>query len=78
MKKYKYRQVFRDKIVQSDKVLLDQSKNVYILTEDVPFSSSSGAAGVVLGRYSNGNVEWVVKGSKTTYGGWKKQQLDNS
>jgi hypothetical protein len=59
--------------------LIDQSKlvvdgNFYRFDEDVPFSSPSAAAAVVLDRNSNGRYEWKVAGTKMTYDGWQSQQ----
>ena len=45
-------------------------------TDDVPFKSPSAAAAVVLGRPSNGRLEWRVKGTRKTYADWQNEQLD--
>lgn len=45
---------------------------------DVVFASPSAAAAVVLGRNSNGRLEWRVSGTKTTYGQWQESLLDSA
>ncbi|MEO8034829.1 MAG: DUF4357 domain-containing protein [Acidobacteriota bacterium] len=37
----------------------------YVFTQDYVFTSPSTAAGVILGRSSNGRVEWKTKEGKT-------------
>lgn len=44
-------------------------------SENYAFSSPSAAAGVVLGRSSNGRVEWKVKGTGQTYSNWETETL---
>lgn len=46
-------------------------------TRDVVFASASAASAVVLGRNSNGRLEWKVAGTKTTYGQWQESLLDD-
>ena len=41
-------------------VIIDNDKH-YIFTEDYQFSSPSTAAGIILGRNSNGRIEWKDK-----------------
>lgn len=43
---------------------------------DYAFSRPSAAAAVVLGRSSNGRIEWVVSGTRKTYADWQDAQLD--
>ncbi|WP_432477207.1 GIY-YIG nuclease family protein [Nocardioides sp. GXQ0305] len=45
-------------------------------TRDAVFASPSAASAVVLGRNSNGRLEWRVRGTKTTYGQWQESLLD--
>jgi len=45
---------------------------------DVVFASPSAAAAVVLGRNSNGRLEWKVEDSRVTYGQWQESLLDNA
>jgi predicted GIY-YIG superfamily endonuclease len=46
-----------------------------ILTEDVAFSSPSAAGAVVVGRSSNGRIEWKVKGTQKTYAAWQEELI---
>lgn len=43
---------------------------------DHVFRSPSGAAAVLLGRSSNGRLEWRVQGSGASYGDWQAKQLE--
>jgi hypothetical protein len=53
----------REKLLES-KVLV-QMKNRYVFSEDTVFNSPSAASNMILGRNSNGYVEWVTKDGKT-------------
>jgi hypothetical protein len=44
---------------------LKPSRDVYTFTQDYVFASPSTAAGVVLGRSSNGRVEWKTEDGRT-------------
>ena len=57
-------------IVEMRKKLLDQGVmkqegDVYIFISNYPFTSPSGAAGVILGRTANGWIEWKYQDGKT-------------
>lgn len=56
---------------------LDEVKGM-VFTRDQVFASPSAAAAVVLGRASNGRVEWKVAGTATTYAAWQAEQLESS
>lgn len=45
-------------------------------SRDVVFASPSAAAAVVLGRNSNGRLEWKVGGTRTSYGQWQEGLLE--
>lgn len=45
--------------------VLKRSGNGYVFSQDYVFSSSSTAAGVVMGRSANGRIEWKTKDGKT-------------
>lgn len=47
-------------------------------TRDVVFASPSAASAVVLGRNSNGRLEWRVAGTSTTYGQWQSDLIDEA
>lgn len=46
-----------------------------VFTKNYAFKSPSAAASVVLGRTSNGTLDWRVAGSEITYKQWEAQQL---
>ena len=46
-----------------------------VFTHDQTFASVSAASAVVLGRASNGRLEWRVEGTKTSYAAWQDKQL---
>lgn len=47
-----------------------------ILSKDHVFASPSAAAAVLLGRISNGRIEWRVQSTGLSYGEWQQQGLD--
>lgn len=56
-------------------VLLMSESGARVFAQDTAFNSPSAAAAVVLGRQSNGRIEWHVKGSKQTYADWQEAQV---
>lgn len=62
-------------LLKKEKLAPDSDGNASF-TDDVPFKSPSAAAAVVLGRPSNGRLEWRVKGTRKTYADWQNEQLD--
>lgn len=46
-----------------------------VFTRDQVFASPSAAAACVLGRNSNGRLEWKVEGTKTSFGAWQESRL---
>jgi hypothetical protein len=61
----------------SDGVLVDGEGKYCTFTRDHAFSSPSAAAAVVSGRSANGRISWFVQDTKTTYGEWQAQQVEN-
>ena len=53
----------REKMLESD--ILTKVGDKLIFSEDAIFTSISAAAAIVLGRQSNGNVEWVDKNGRS-------------
>lgn len=45
-------------------------------TRNHVFASPSAAAAVVAGRSANGRIEWLFEGSRTTYGQWEIEGVD--
>lgn len=65
-----------DALVTEGKIKIDSKSDTGTFQEDVVFSSPSAAAATVLGRASNGRIEWKVKGSTKTYEDWQNAQLN--
>lgn len=65
--------VLHQQLLESGVLKLNGEKAVF--TENYAFSSPSAAAATVLGRTSNGTVEWQVKGQPMTYKSWEAAQL---
>jgi hypothetical protein len=64
----------QDKLI-ADGTLSASASGDLIFTHDQVFGSPRAASAVVLGRNSNGRLEWRVKGTKSTYAHWLDQQL---
>jgi hypothetical protein len=41
-------------------------------------ASPSAAAAVVTGRAANGRTDWVVRGSRKTYGQWEAESIEEA
>ncbi|MCK7461027.1 MAG: DUF4357 domain-containing protein [Sphingobacterium sp.] len=65
-----HRKLIADRALQPD-----PNSEWLMLTEDVAFSSPSAASAVVVGRSSNGRIEWKVKGTQKTYAAWQEEQI---
>ncbi len=61
----------------TDGVLESAEGQDCVFTKDHAFSSPSAAAAVVSGRSANGRISWFVEGTKTTYGEWQANQVEN-
>lgn len=59
-----YRQL-RKKLIDKNLLVLNNSSNYYLFTEDTVFNSTSAASNIVLGRQSNGLLEWINKDGKS-------------
>ena len=62
-------------LISDKKIIVDTALNKGIVQEDIPFTSPSAAAAVVLGRSSNGRVEWKLLGDSKTYQDWQGEQV---
>ncbi len=69
-----YQKLF-DTLISEGKVRVDTGMSRAVFQENVPFSSPSAAAAVVLGRASNGRTEWKVRGTSKTYEDWQNERL---
>lgn len=67
--------LLHQKLIADGVLLPDSASDWLILTEDVACSSPSAAGAVVLGRSSNGRIEWKVKGTQKTYAAWQEEQI---
>jgi hypothetical protein len=60
-------------LLDSGVLRLEGDKAVFV--ENYAFSSPSAAAAAVLGRTSNGTIEWQVQGQLVSYKAWEAAQL---
>jgi hypothetical protein len=70
-----YRQL-REQLIKSGTVI--QKEEGLTFEEDYAFSSLSASAAVVLGRASNGRIEWKVSGTNQTYADWEVANLSEN
>ncbi|MGQ0566214.1 MAG: GIY-YIG nuclease family protein [Gemmobacter sp.] len=63
-------------LVESGVIRVDGDKATF--AENYAFSSPSAAAATVLGRTSNGTIEWQVRGQLVSYKAWEAAQLKES
>ena len=55
----------RKQLIDKNLMILDPGNDFYIFSEDTVFNSTSAAANIILGRQSNGLIEWVNKNGQT-------------
>jgi hypothetical protein len=67
----------KNQLIADGKITKDLSQDTYIFQEDVVFKSPSAAAAVILGRNSNGRIEWKLKSNGMTLKEWQNKQLEN-
>lgn len=67
----------RNRLVKENKLIQSSQNDYWILIENLPFNSPSGAADFVGGASLNGRVVWEVKDSGQTYANWQESQLAN-
>lgn len=60
---HEYLRELRDALIANG--VLQAHDNAFVFTQDYVFASPSTAAGVILGRSSNGRVEWKTRAGKT-------------
>lgn len=66
----------RQQLVDDGSLVLTSDGKHRKFTHDVVFASPSAASAVVLGRNSNGRLEWKLAGTSTTYGQWQSSLID--
>ncbi len=65
----------REELLQSGRLVEGSDPQFLVFDDNVPFDSPSAAAAVVLGRNSNGRIEWKVADTGRTYADWQESQL---
>lgn len=55
----------KETLIKNGVLSLNEDSKQYVFTQDYVFSSPSASAGLILGRPSNGRVEWKDKSGKT-------------
>ena len=66
----------RRSLIRSEGILSDSPDgSFWVLNENVPFSSPSQAAAVLVGYTINGSYEWKVKDTGQPYREWQQAQL---
>ncbi|RUT93572.1 GIY-YIG nuclease family protein [Mesorhizobium sp. M7A.T.Ca.US.000.02.2.1] len=63
-------------LVDAGVLVLDGSHRRF--AQSYAFRSPSAAAAVIFGRPANGQVEWKVKGTSTTYKDWEARQIGSA
>jgi hypothetical protein len=65
----------RTELVESGRMVEGSDPQLLVFDDNVSFDSPSAAAAVVLGRNSNGRIEWKVADTGRTYAEWQDTQL---
>lgn len=65
----------RDQIVDDGSLVEAAEPGLLVFDEDVPFTSPSAAAAVVLARSANGRIEWRTADTGKTYADWQALRL---
>lgn len=65
----------RSELVENGRLIDGADPNSLLFADNVAFDSPSAAAAVVLGRNSNGRIEWKAADSGKTYADWQALQL---
>ena len=72
---------FKDKIKDlrdqalSNGLAVRVDDKTFVLTQDLGFTSPSAAAIFLFGTSRNGRTDWMVEGTKSTYGAWSEAKL---
>jgi len=65
----------RDQLVSDGRLVETDDPNLLRFAEDVAFASPSAAAAVVMGRNTNGRIEWRSEEDGITYQQWQDSKL---
>lgn len=71
---HSYRKL-REQLEQNGTIAHAPGDGSMVFTSNYVFASPSAASACVLGRNSNGRLEWKVQGTTMTYGEWQESQL---
>ncbi|MDQ2807624.1 MAG: GIY-YIG nuclease family protein [Chloroflexota bacterium] len=72
-----YKEV-REQLRKDAKLIDSSNPDLWILTEDIPFSSPSTAIRILVGASYNGRTYWKIKGTQQTYKHWQESQIANA
>lgn len=64
----------RDQALESGRAQ-KTNENIFVLVEDIAFSSPSAASVFLFGTSRNGRTDWMVEGKSITYGTWSDEKL---
>lgn len=65
----------RAELIESGRIVEGSDPQLLVFADNVSFDSPSAAAAVVLGRNTNGRIEWKVAETGKTYADWQALQL---
>lgn len=65
----------RSELIENGRLIDGADPNTLVFADNVAFDSPSAAAAVVLGRNSNGRIEWKTADTGKTYADWQALQL---
>lgn len=65
----------RAELIESGRLVEGTDPQMLVFADNVAFDSPSAAASVVLGRNSNGRIEWKTADTGQTYADWQALQL---
>ncbi|WP_120285337.1 GIY-YIG nuclease family protein [Rhodococcus rhodochrous] len=68
----------QEKLIKDGTLHAGTDPNWLTFTHDQVFSSASAASATVLGRNSNGKLEWKVEGTTMSYAEWLAQQAQTA
>lgn len=68
----------REKLEHDGTLAMASDRKLMRFTHDQVFTSPSAAAAVVAGRSANGRNEWRIKDSRTSYGSWQAERVDQA
>jgi hypothetical protein len=67
-----------DQLVEDGTLAATADASALVFTRNCAFSSPSAAAATISGRTSNGRTDWVVQGTKESYGQWESEGVEEA